>query len=236
MAKTITGSSIRRYNPCGMRVLLAVFSLLLAGSAFAGADTEAPAAAAVSAQAEPMPEFPPDPAFETSYRIESVEVRGNQKTKTALILREVGLRAGDVVLANDARVGLARLKLLALGYFLDVHLSLVKPGKAETQEVPDPKTEVDIATSLIDFPLVEIGKLDASVVYHVSLRADLNPISEALVTNVRRWLSRPGSRAGSGESFFGSFVSVFVNPRVEDSERMLGVVSQPFQIPRGWLP
>jgi len=119
---------------------------------------------------------------------------------------------------------------------LRVRVSADKPGKAETHEVLAPQAAVDIATSLIDFPLVDVGKLDVGAVYHVSFRADLNPISEELVTNVRRWLSRPGSRAGSGESFFGSFVSVFVNPRVEDSERMLGLVSQAFQIPGGASP
>jgi outer membrane protein insertion porin family len=109
-----------------MRVLLAAVSLLTATSAVAETRAEQPLVAAESPVEAPLPEFPPDPAFETSYRIENVEVRGNHKTKTALILREVGLRAGDVLLANDGRVGLARLKLLALGYFLDVHLSLVK--------------------------------------------------------------------------------------------------------------
>ena len=119
---------------------------------------------------------------------------------------------------------------------LRVRVSNEKPGKPEAHEVPTPKAAVDIATSLVDFAVADAGKLDPNAVYHLSLRADLNPISEELVTNVRRWLSRPGSRAGSGESFFGSFVSVFVNPRVEDSERMLGLVSQPFQVPRGAAP
>jgi hypothetical protein len=108
--------------------------------------------------------------------------------------------------------------------------------RPENQVVANAKAAVDLATSLVDFPLVEVAKLDTAATYHLSLRADLNPISEELVTNVRRWLSRPGSRAGSGETFFGSFVSVFVNPRVEDSERILQVVSQSFQIPRGEQP
>jgi hypothetical protein len=117
-----------------------------------------------------------------------------------------------------------------------VRVSNDQLGKPVVQTVPDPKAAVDIATSLIDFPLADIAMLDANATYHVSFRADLNPISDTLVTNVRRWLSRPGSRAGSGQSFFGSFVSVFVNPRVEDSERMLSLVSQSFQIPRGSSP
>lgn len=119
---------------------------------------------------------------------------------------------------------------------LRVRVSNEKPGRAEAHEAFTPKAAVDIATSLVDFAIADVGKLDPNALYHVSLRADLNPISDELVTNVRRWLSRPGSRAGSGETFFGSFVSVFVNPRVEDSERMLGLISQSFQIPRGPAP
>ena len=100
------------------------FFLVLALSAHT-ARAEANEAAPAAATAE-MPELPPDPSFDPSYALQSIEVRGNRKTATALIVREVGLRVGDVVTANDARVALARLRLLALGYFLDAHLSLVK--------------------------------------------------------------------------------------------------------------
>lgn len=107
-----------------MRLVLVVVLLSLVRPAFAADPGQSPALGA--GQDEATPEFPPDPAFEASYLITEVEVRGNQKTKTALIVRELGLGAGDVVRANDPRVGLARLRLLALGYFLDVHLSLTK--------------------------------------------------------------------------------------------------------------
>jgi hypothetical protein len=121
---------------------------------------------------------------------------------------------------------------------LRVRLSTDKPGVAETQIVATPKAAVDLATSLVAFPVVEIGRLQPGTSYHLKVRADLNPISEELVTNVRRWLSRPSGRgrAGSGDSFFGSFVSVFVNPRVDDSERLLQVVSQSFVAGGGTTP
>ena len=110
-----------------MRLVLAFMVFAVGDPAFAaGDDPPAHAAPSDATEAVPLPEFPPDPAFEPNYAIEGIEVRGNHKTKTALILREVGLAVGDVVSANDARVGLARLRLLALGFFLDVHLSLVK--------------------------------------------------------------------------------------------------------------
>jgi outer membrane protein insertion porin family len=110
-----------------MRLALAFVVSLVGSPAFAAGD-EPPADVAPADSTAParLPEFPPDPAFEPSYKLEGIEVRGNHKTRTALILREVGLAVGDVVSANDARVGLARLRLLALGFFLDVHLSLVK--------------------------------------------------------------------------------------------------------------
>jgi len=121
---------------------------------------------------------------------------------------------------------------------LRVRFSTDRPGVAETQIVASPKAAVDLATSLSAFPLVEIGKLEPSASYHLSLRADLNPISEELVSNMRRWLSHPSGRgrSGAGDSFFGSFVSVFVNPRVDDSERLLQVVSQSFVPPAGASP
>jgi len=53
-------------------------------------------------------------------------VRGNHKTRTDLILREIALSPGDTVAADDARVERARLRLLALGYFLDARLSMIK--------------------------------------------------------------------------------------------------------------
>ena len=121
---------------------------------------------------------------------------------------------------------------------LRVRFSTGKPGAAETLVVATPNAAVDLATSLVGFPVVESGRLEAGASYHVSLRADLNPISEELVSNLRRWLSHPTGRgrSGSGDSFFGSFVSVFVNPRIDDSERLLQLVSQSFSAPAGASP
>jgi outer membrane protein insertion porin family len=113
-----------------MSLALAFIVFAVGSPAFAAGD-EPPAdvAPANTTTVAPLPEFPPDPSFEPTYKLEGIQVRGNQKTKTALILREVGLHVGDVVSANDGRVSLARLRLLALGFFLDVHLSLVKGGE-----------------------------------------------------------------------------------------------------------
>ena len=90
------------------------------------------------------------------------------------------------------------------------------------------------ATALWQFPIAETNRLPVGGRYVILVRGDLNPISEDLLADVRRWLVQPARgqrRLGAGDSFFGSFVSIFVNPRIEDSERQVRFVSQPFALP-----
>jgi hypothetical protein len=85
------------------------------------------------------------------------------------------------------------------------------------------------------FAVADVRQLQRGRRYFLAFRADLNPISEELMADVRRWLVQPprGQRGvGAGDSVFGSFVSIFVNPRVEDSERQVRFLSQTFT----WLP
>lgn len=67
--------------------------------------------------------FPPS-SFGPRYTLERIDIRGNQKTESRLILGEMGLGVGDQVGASDPRVERARIRLLSLGYFLDVRLAL----------------------------------------------------------------------------------------------------------------
>ena len=101
-------------------------------------------------------------------------------------------------------------------------------GKVETREASTASEAIDLATALVAFPVVSLDRLEPGVAYRLNVRADLNPISQELLADVRRWLARPSARGrmGSGDSFFGSFVSIFVNPRIDESERQLRLVSQ----------
>jgi hypothetical protein len=104
----------------------------------------------------------------------------------------------------------------------DVHLEVRTPEEAITQ-----------AAAFWQLPLVDAARLRPGTSYVVAFRGDLNPISEELLADVRRWLVQPaksGRRLGAGDSFFGSFVSIFVNPRLEDSERQLRFFSQRFDV------
>jgi outer membrane protein insertion porin family len=80
--------------------------------------------------AAPEPNVPSfEPGFGPRYHIEQIVVSGNHKTKTELILREIGIAPGDVISASDARVEAARFRLLSRGFFLDVRLSLTRGKK-----------------------------------------------------------------------------------------------------------
>jgi hypothetical protein len=94
-----------------------------------------------------------------------------------------------------------------------------------------------IATMLVDFPIELPEPLTPGERYTLAFRGDLNPLSPELMTEVRRWLRQPAGAqprpgAGRGDSFFGTFVTVFVNPQIEDSERQVRFSSQSFEVPR----
>jgi outer membrane protein insertion porin family len=94
----------------------------------ARADDEKPTADEVEAAAAAAAAFP-DQRFGPRYVIEEVLVRGNHKTEKSIIIAEataLGLTQGAAVDASDPRVEAVRYRLLALGYFLDVRLSVAR--------------------------------------------------------------------------------------------------------------
>src|SRR4029077_16872535 len=54
---------------------------------------------------------------------------GNRKTEASLILSEIGLREGDTVGASDPRVEAARYRLLGMGFFLALRLSVQRGSR-----------------------------------------------------------------------------------------------------------
>jgi hypothetical protein len=100
-------------------------------------------------------------------------------------------------------------------------------------EARTPDEAIARAATVWELPVADAARLRPGVAYVVAFRGDLNPISEELLADVRRWLVQPARgqrRVGTGDSFFGSFVSIFVNPRIEDSERQVRFLSQRFDV------
>ena len=88
-------------------------------------------------------------------------------------------------------------------------------------------------TSIEDLPVARLSALPYDQVFVLAMRAELNPVSPETLAEVRRWLSQGnGGGLDRGGAFFGSFVSVFVNPKIPAADRVLRVRSQPFYRPR----
>jgi hypothetical protein len=106
-------------------------------------------------------------------------------------------------------------------------------GVIDQRDAATAREAISLAADLIQFPIVDLGRLVPGESYRMSFSTDLNPLSPDVVAELRRWLARPQGqgRLAPGDSFFGSFVSIFVNPHIEDSERRIQFVSQSFQEP-----
>ena len=110
------------------------------------------------------------------------------------------------------------------------------PGTDRTVEVATAAEAITAGTALAEIPIGEEALLRPGGRYYLAVRGDLNPLSPDLQAEVRRWLRQPaGSQrrpgAGGGDSFFGTFITVFVNPQIEDSEHQVRFVSQTFGAP-----
>ena len=84
-------------------------------------------------------------------------------------------------------------------------------------------------TELDHMPIAPLERIAIGPHHFLAAVVELNPISPELLAEMRRWLSRPaGESLDSSSSFFGSFVSVFVNPKLDRADRTLRIRSQPF--------
>lgn len=64
--------------------------------------------------------------------------------------------------------------------------------------------------------------------YYVDLILELNPISPQLLSNVKKWLQRMPERhrqLTSSQNFFGSMVSIFLNPKIGRADKQIEVKS-----------
>lgn len=100
-------------------------------------------------------------------------------------------------------------------------------------KVKSPAEALKLMSTIDGLPIADVADLpygDATNnVFYIALRADLNPVDKRTLAEVRRWLSQSsGGGLDRGGTFFGSFVSVFVNPKIAEADRVLRVLSQPF--------
>lgn len=87
-----------------------------------------------------------------------------------------------------------------------------------------------VITEIGDVPVADLIDIPIGPHHYLGMVAELNPISDETMAEVRRWLTRPAGAASleRGTSFFGSFVSVFVNAKLPQADRVVRARSQPF--------
>ncbi|MCC6748990.1 MAG: hypothetical protein IT371_15125 [Deltaproteobacteria bacterium] len=98
----------------------------------------------------------------------------------------------------------------------------------------DQRQVVDRLTSFWRFPVGALARLRRGEGYFVAGVVEVNPMSPEVLAEVRRWLRNPSRqpRQVGGESFFGSFVSIFVNNKIRRAERTFKFRSQLHWRPR----
>jgi hypothetical protein len=137
---------------------------------------------------------------------------------TRVLVRVQLLRHGET---EPLAVGFQRVEIVYDIWDEKFRLRITRGvGPDTVVEVKTVAEAIDRACRLWHFPVADLTLLQPNVRYFLAFRADLNPISEELLADVRRWLVQPSRgqrRVGAGDSVFGSFVSIFVNPRIEDS-------------------
>lgn len=86
-------------------------------------------------------------------------------------------------------------------------------------------------TQLNDYPVASLDEVAVGPRYFAGVVVELNPVSPQTQAQMRRWLTRRAGEASSvsaNGSLFGSLVSVFVNPRLKNADRIIHLRSQPF--------
>lgn len=104
------------------------------------------------------------------------------------------------------------------------------PLGSSTTRHPSRARVVAAVTALRELPIAPLTRIAIGPHHFCALVAELNPVSEELQIEMKRWLTRRAGEGGldSGSSFFGSFVSVFVNPKLQAADRVIRLRSQPF--------
>jgi hypothetical protein len=70
--------------------------------------------------------------------------------------------------------------------------------------------------------VVRRGSLEAGQPYFLGVVVDVNPVSPAMIEQMRRWMSRPTGSTGilPTDALFGNFVQLFVH-QIATSDRTL---------------
>jgi hypothetical protein len=109
----------------------------------------------------------------------------------------------------------------------EVHLD--EPTGKRTLHVKAQSEALKWLTAVDDVPVAPLSVLPINKVFVLKMIIELNPVTDEELAEVRRGLSRgAGGGIDRGGGLFGSFVTLFYNPKFAKADRILRVQSQPF--------
>jgi hypothetical protein len=135
----------------------------------------------------------------------------------------IAMRAYFYREGEDAPVALAtRMCRVVYDLWDEVYRVHVSEPDRERDQAAVLDGVVRLCTEARDLPIVSRGLLVAGQSYFLGVVVDVNPVSQEIVDQMRRWMSRPtGSTSiGPSDALFGSFVQLFVR-QIATSDRTL---------------
>lgn len=112
------------------------------------------------------------------------------------------------------------------------HVTVKSLGEAPGKQVLEKRKEaIDLAAKVKDHR-VDIEDVPEGT-YLLRVRVDRNPLSKAVIKGMKNWLKRPIGSSGRlkpGDSFFGNFISFFVNKKMQKAEATRTFTSQKFKL------
>lgn len=111
-------------------------------------------------------------------------------------------------------------------------IQLDGPDGREKHKVKYRAEALKLLTRVDAVPIADTADVPYDQHHYLTMVVELNPVSEETLAEVRRWLTKGGGGGlDRGGGLFGSMVSVFVNPKISDADRVLRLKSQPFYRP-----
>ncbi len=198
---------------------VALALLLAAGAATAQEEPTIPEKQLRFTAREPM--LTVSGTFTEAFDPEMLEQLSSGFTTTVVLRMYVYRRGSDVAIWSSA----ATWRVV---YDLWAEVYLVKAQDYAGERTYTAKTRADAlmrVTTMANTPVAPLAVIEPGVDYFVGADVEVNPVSPELLAEVRRWMTRPSL---GGASFFGGFVSFFLNPKIAEADRRLQFRSTPF--------
>jgi hypothetical protein len=108
-------------------------------------------------------------------------------------------------------------------------IKVADPEKDRNMAVINVEGVLRQCTEVRDLPIVDRSLLKSHKPHFLGVIAEVNPISPAMLQQIRQWVSRPTGSTGisAGDALFGSFVGLFVR-QLGTSDRTLVFRTQTF--------